>query len=42
LRSRKMIRYSRGEFRILDRRRLETASCACYALVVDDYAQLLG
>ncbi len=42
LQDRKMIAYSRGEIRILDRKRLETASCACYGLVIDDYAQLLG
>jgi CRP-like cAMP-binding protein len=42
LQARKLIQYSRGDIRILDRNRLEAASCACYGLVVDDYAQRLG
>lgn len=42
LRDRKMIEYARGEIRIVDRKGLEGASCACYGLVVDDYEQLLG
>jgi CRP-like cAMP-binding protein len=35
LQKRKLIAYSRGEIRILDRRRLEGAACSCYALVKD-------
>src|ERR1041385_2120276 len=35
LQKRKLIAYSRGEIRILDRRRLEDAACSCYALVKD-------
>lgn len=35
LRSRKLISYSRGHIQILDRKRLEAASCPCYRLVKD-------
>ena len=35
LQKRKMIAYSRGRIRILDRRRLEDAACSCYELVRD-------
>lgn len=38
----KAIRYRRGEIRILDRARLERASCECYAEIVGDYAQVLS
>lgn len=38
----KLISYSRGEIRILNRTKLEAVSCACYGLVVEDYAQHLG
>jgi CRP-like cAMP-binding protein len=31
----KLIAYSRGKIRILDRQRLEAAACSCYALVKD-------
>lgn len=37
-----MIRYSRGRIAILDRARLETASCECYRLVQQEYNRLLG
>jgi CRP-like cAMP-binding protein len=35
LQRRKLIGYSRGKIRILDRRGLEGAACSCYALVKD-------
>jgi CRP-like cAMP-binding protein len=35
LQKRKLIAYSRGKIKILDRRRLEGAACSCYALVRD-------
>ncbi|MDQ9169590.1 Crp/Fnr family transcriptional regulator [Oxalobacteraceae bacterium R-40] len=37
-----IIRYSRGKMQILDRDRLEEASCECYAMVRDQYVRLLG
>jgi CRP-like cAMP-binding protein len=33
LQQRKLISYSRGKIRILDRRRLEAASCQCYVRI---------
>lgn len=42
LRKRKLIRYSRGELKILDGRGLEAASCACYAAVKGAYATVLA
>jgi hypothetical protein len=33
LQRRKLIRYSRGTMRILDRKRLRAASCSCYAVI---------
>ncbi|MCC2658615.1 MAG: Crp/Fnr family transcriptional regulator [Panacagrimonas sp.] len=41
LRAHRAISYSRGNIRILDRERLEGASCACYGLGVDAYAAWL-
>jgi len=41
LQERKLIRYTRGEIRVLDRKGLEAASCECYDAVIDDYARLL-
>lgn len=38
LQKQKLIRYTRGEIRILDRPGLEAAACECYAAVIHDYA----
>ena len=35
LQQRKLISYSRGNIRILDRKRLEAAACKCYRIVKD-------
>lgn len=39
LQKKKLIRYSRGEISILNRRGLEEASCECYESVVTDYSK---
>lgn len=36
------IRYSRGTITIVDRERLESASCECYRIIRDEYDRLLG
>ena len=41
LQKRKFIRYSRGDITILDRRGLEGAACACYALDRETYANVM-
>ena len=42
LQLRKLIRYSRGEISILNRKGLEAASCECYDAMEEDYANVLG
>jgi CRP-like cAMP-binding protein len=42
LQKQKLIRYSRGRIRILDRAGLERASCNCYAMVKDEYDNFLA
>jgi CRP-like cAMP-binding protein len=41
LQRRELIRYSRGDITILDRRGLESAACACYALDRETYAKVM-
>jgi CRP-like cAMP-binding protein len=37
-----VIRYSRGHIEVLDRGRLEAASCRCYGIIREQYASMLG
>jgi len=41
LKKRKLIRYSRGNVYILDRRGLEAASCECYSTATQTYARVM-
>jgi CRP-like cAMP-binding protein len=42
LQKRGVIKYVRGTISILDREKLEAASCECYQVVMDEYDRLLG
>ena len=42
LQSAGLIRYHRGQITILDRERLEAASCECYEAVREQFERLLG
>ncbi|MBW4607552.1 MAG: Crp/Fnr family transcriptional regulator [Hassallia sp. WJT32-NPBG1] len=37
-----IIRYTRGKITILNRQKLEAASCPCYKIIKSEYARLLG
>ncbi|MBD1925377.1 Crp/Fnr family transcriptional regulator [Trichocoleus sp. FACHB-90] len=37
-----LIRYHRGRISILNRQKLEAASCSCYGIIKSQYARLLG
>jgi CRP-like cAMP-binding protein len=37
-----LIQYRRGHMRIVNRRALEQRACACYRIVEDEYARLIG
>jgi CRP-like cAMP-binding protein len=42
LQRKKLIRYVRGKIEILDRPRLEAASCSCYGSAIRDYSRVLS
>ena len=42
LQKRRLIRYSRGDIRVLDRRGLKAASCGCYKADRESYARILS
>ena len=37
-----LIRYTRGKIQVLDRGRLEEASCECYGVIQQEYERLIG
>jgi CRP-like cAMP-binding protein len=37
-----LIRYRRGQVTIIDREKLQAATCECYKIVQDEYSRLLG
>ena len=37
-----LIRYTRGKITILNRQKLEAASCSCYGIINSEYSRLLG
>lgn len=37
-----LIYYSRGKIQVLDRSRLEEASCECYGVIQREYERLIG
>jgi hypothetical protein len=37
-----IIKYSRGQMKILDREKLQEAACECYSVVRAQYQRLLG
>ena len=42
LQKRRLIRYTRGDVRVLDRRGLQAASCGCYKADRESYRRILG
>lgn len=42
LQAQQIIRYTRGEITILDRKGLEDAACECYKMVIQDYEQVFA
>jgi len=42
LQKRKLVSYNRGNIKVLDRARLEDASCGCYQAAKDTYEDVLG
>ena len=42
MQAKKLIRYSRGEIQVVNRKGLEARSCECYQAVTRDYAALFG
>jgi CRP-like cAMP-binding protein len=42
LQQQKLIRYSRGDITVLDRRGLEASACACYGVNRDTYARIMN
>ena len=42
LQKRKLIRYTRGNIKVLDRRGLKAASCGCYKADLESYDRILG